>query len=356
MMHSDSPLIYRALLRRNKMEISKEDSWVLAGLAGLQVSQHASVGTLAREVLDIFSGHPILKSVSRVSFVRRLGGSNRLFVVSSSNKGEVENDMLPGYGCFVNGNGSLMSCRPGVVRYYQSAVDVVDRFVRQNQPPQRSIARIAKMNLGAGLCTGIYERNRLCGFVFLNGSFSIDDLDDSSVGLVLSFLFQALHPVFEPFVLSSLYWALYAQSPVNYIGSRLNPMKLSDCIREVGQAVTGVGVDTTVKLEAPLSGYLIVHGNIGQIIARTMAIFDSFEMARVDVSEQGDFICFNVSSSGHRNASLADHHRVRFSEISGEANALGLKLQCTSTLEFQLYVLKDRASDDPSVDYSVEHG
>jgi hypothetical protein len=275
-------------------------------------------------------------------------------VLSSANKGGIQNSMQEGYSCFVSGNGSLFNLKPGAARFFQSAKEVVERYEQQGQPPQRSIARIAKMGLGMGITTGVFDGENLVGFVFLNGDLTRADFDQDSMGLLLTHLNQILGFKFAEYRLSRTYYTLYAAWPAAYIGGRLNTMKLADTIRQHVIAVSGQEIEVSAKITEKKSAFLVSHGNIGQIIARALSVFDNVSMASVDVSFNGTHVVFDVSTTASQPGALMAFEKVRLEEVISDARCLGLELDVKNNASFTVSVMPDISSSDGSIEYSVE--
>jgi hypothetical protein len=353
-MHQDSPISYRVLMRTNKIDFTKEDSWVLASLMSLSVTTGSRRSSVAESIMDIFSAHPVLRLVTRVCLVRRMGCSNRLMVLSSDNRSGVPNTMGEGYNCFVSGNGSLFSLKPGAARFFSDAIEVVERYDQQGQPAQRSISRIAKMGLGAGITTGVFDNGQLVGFVFLNGELTRGDFDQDAMGLLLTHLNQVLSFKFAEYRLSRTYYNLNAAWPAAYIGGRLNTMKLADTIRQHFIAISGQEIEVSAKLTEKKADFLISHGNIGQIIARALSVFDNVSMVNVEVSFNGEHVLFDVSTSASQPGPLTASENVRMDDVIADARGLGLDMRLKNNASFIVAVLPDVASSEGSIDYSVE--
>ena len=353
-MHEDSPIGFRALMRTSKVELSKEDSWAMANLLSLSLSNGRSGISIAQAVMDIFSGHSLLRHLTRFSLVRRLGCSNRLMVMSSANKGGALNTMQEGYSCFVSGQGSLFSLKPGVARFFSSAVDVVDRYVGQGLPPQRSIARIAKMGQGAGITTGVFDNDKVVGFVFLNGDLTRADFDQDSTGVLLTHLYQILGFKFAEFRLSRLYYRLYDALPADYVGERFNGDKLADIIRRYTSVITGETMDVSTEMTAKTPVFLASHGNIGQMIARTLTALQNVSPVRVEICVTGELVQLAVSISTARTGALTIIENGHIDDIRSDARGLGMDLQVKNNGLFSLSFLVDVASNDEAIGYSVE--
>ena len=353
-MHQDSPIGYRMLMRTNKIDFSKEDSWVISSLLSLSVSTGSRRESIAESIIDIFSGHSVLKAVTRFSLVRRLGCSNRLMVLSSANKGSFTNSMQEGYSCFVSGNGSLFRLKSGVARFFKSANEVVERYELQGQPPQRSIGRIAKMGLASGITTGIFDNNQLVGFVFLNGDLTRDDFEQEALGLLLINLYQILGFKFAEYRLSRVYYSLYNAWPAAYMGGRLNTMKMSDTIRQHFLTISGRELEVTAKILEKKSLCLVSHGDIAQIIARAAGVLENATLVNLEISLNDHQLLFDILTSEISPGPLTVLETLRMDEVIRDAYSLGFELNVKNNVSFCLSVSADYASKDGSIEYSVE--
>jgi hypothetical protein len=227
-------------------------------------------------------------------------------------------------------------------------------FKSNGQPPQRSIARIANMNLGAGLCSGVWDRGRLVGFLFINGNFSEDELAVDNTAALLNFIFSYMSQFVAEARVSDIYYRLAEHNPIEHFGHRINSMKLADIIRRTIFDVSGQEADVTVRHSNKKNDYLISHGNVGQIIGRTLCVLDDSAFANIEVIEGPTVIKLEVSTSSSKGKTLAPYQKLALQDIEADAQALGLELHCKSATDFSLEVLADLASSNASVDYSVE--
>jgi hypothetical protein len=99
---------------------------------------------------------------------------------------------------------------------------------------------------------------------------------------------------------------------------------------------------------------LVSHGNIGQIIARALSVFDNVSMVNVEISFNGDHVLFDVSTSASRPEPLTASECVRMDEVMVDARGLGLDMRLKNNASFTVAVLPDVAANDGSIDYSVE--
>ena len=353
-MHHDSPITYLSLLRTHKIDLSREDSWLIASIMALPVTLESGNEAIASSILNIFSGHSVLKKIKRVALVRRLGKSNQLMVLSSANSGGIPNSMTEGYSCFVSSNGSLFSIKPNAVRFFSEANEIVKKYESAAHPPQRSISRIAKMRLGGGVCSAYWSRDRIGGFLFFNGDVSVEDLATDNLALLLNVVFSAVQKFFAGFDLSPAYYNLGSSEGTEYVGHRLNTITLGDTVRRMYGDLTGHEVELSVRAENLRDSYLVSHGNIAQIMARVMTALDHFSIVTVEIAGDTKKLNFTVSSSNVSSGGLQAHHKKAMDAIRQDALNLGIALECASLSEFQLSVKCDVASKDASVDYSVE--
>ena len=97
-MHSDSPMVYQSYMRARKTELTVEDAWLLANLMVLPYPTNSSGasydrGAVTQRLLEVCAAHSVLRRVTRLSMVRKLGKSNRLQVISSANTSDGPNLM-----------------------------------------------------------------------------------------------------------------------------------------------------------------------------------------------------------------------------------------------------------------------
>ena len=354
MLHNDSPVTYRTIMRQNQIDLSKEDSWVLTSLLALPFTYDRRRDSLAHEILKIFAGHSILKKITRTAIVRRLGESNRLVVISSENSNGVENTMPEGYSCFVNEKGSLFHLQPGTIRYFEHAQRVVEHFKAHNRPPQRSIARISLANHGAGLCSGIYDVGRLVGFLFFNGPVSKEELDHEELSILLYQANTAVARVLSEERLSKTYYELQVLYPSDHVGARLDIDRLCKLSEALGSAAGGKTVSLSHQSTVTPGRYLMSHGNVAQMIGRTAARLFASGEAVLSISETAQFLIFDVTSHKPSDGKLNLSQRLEVQDIASDCRCLNLRFECASAASFRIQVLKDKASPDPNINYSVE--
>jgi hypothetical protein len=309
---------------------------------------------IASSILNIFSGHSILKKIKRVALVRRLGRANQLMVISSANSGGIPNSMVEGYSCFVSSNGSLFSIKPNAVRFFSEANEIIKKYESASHPPQRSISRIAKMRLGGGVCFAHRHGDRIGGFLFLNGDLSSEDLAADNLGLLLNVVFSAVQKFFGGCEISQAYYNMGSPEGTEFVGHRLNTITLGDTIRRMYSDLTGQETELSVHAPGLRDSYLISHGNIAQAIARMMAALDQFTIVAVEIAGDAKKLSFKVTSSAGPSETLQPHHKRVIDAIRRDAASMGMTLECASLSEFELVTKSDVASKDASVDYSVE--
>jgi hypothetical protein len=351
-MFKDSPITYRTLLRSRKLELDQEDGWLLANLISLPIMPPNDPTTLAQRLLDLCANHRDLKLIKRISIVGRTGGANRLYVISSANLKSIGENLMPeSYSCFVNPNGSLFSLHPRSVRFFTNARDVVAQFIDCGAPVQRSLTRVAQMNLGAGICSGIFTNEQLVGFIFMNGDITGQDLDEPNFGFLLEFLFAAMRPALDSYSLSKTYWALYRLSIQDHTGDRLNASKLGESIKTSAKNVIGKSCEVIVDIPPQPHSYLVCHGIIGQMIGRTLACLESAGTVTLHVTD--DELWFNISLSSPKPTKPPLHQQIKLDEIAGDAPGLGLVYQFLQPNELRIRMAKDVASTNPNIHYSV---
>jgi hypothetical protein len=131
-------------------------------------------------------------------------------------------------------------------------------------------------------------------------------------------------------------------------------MKLADTIRQHFIAISGQEIEVSAKLTEKKADFLISHGNIGQIIARALSVFDNVSMVNVEVSFNGEHVLFDVSTSASQPGPLTASENVRMDDVIADARGLGLDMRLKNNASFIVAVLPDVASSEGSIDYSVE--
>jgi len=353
-MHSESsPFVYRAYMRAHKTELTAEDSWFLASVMMLRyITNVASTTEVTQRLLDMCARHSVLQQVQRIGLVRRLGNANQLRVIASNNASGEPNSMPSDYSCFVNATGSLFDLKPMSVRYFADAAEVVASFAARNHPPQRSIARVAQMKLGSGLCSGVFASERLVGLVFLNGRLSQVELDKNNIALLLEALCAAVRTYYEPYFLSQAYWTLAAVAGDVFAGRRFTFLTLQELALEQLKYLTGQTWDIKLSGDLGARPVLVSHGNIAQIIARSIAaaaVGPSIDV-RAKVEQDSLRIDFSLSTPCDQ---LAKHVQLALAAIGCDAVALGMAWRMEGERAV-LTVPADYAADDVRIDYSVE--
>lgn len=150
---------------------TQEESWIVSQLANVaeDIATGVSAHRPAHRLMNVLRGHRFFQHVDRVCLAGRVPGANQLVIVDSAvSERSVRNELLKGYSCFVNPNGSLFSMQPSTVRVFGECSKVLESFHQQNKPAQRSIALIAEQGLRSGLCMAIGRGTTIQGFLFLN--------------------------------------------------------------------------------------------------------------------------------------------------------------------------------------------
>jgi hypothetical protein len=309
---------------------------------------------LTDQLVMLCSSHSVLQNIDRIGIVRRLGGSNGLKVLSSANRVANTNTMTSDYSCFVNAQGSLFEIKPSAMRYYKDANTVVQQYLARGLPPQRSIARIAQMGLGVGICSGVFAQNRLVGFVFLNGKLLPSDLDQENIAMLCEFIFSTARSVLIEKSLTVTYWMIYDEWRQDYIAKRLDAKFLTDAILRVYQAMTGKSCEIFVNGLDQLQPLLVSHGNIAQIIARVLTTRQRLGSIQITVTVDGEDLVLRVDSSGSIPGDGDLGIRIVASKITEDAEMLGMRWNTESSEVFTLRLATDYASPLSHVDYSVE--
>lgn len=167
--------IYSSAVIDSLDRCAEEESWTVAQLAALAEDLACETDRIrpAHRLMNVLRNHRYFQNVDRLCLAGLVHGSNQLTVIDSCVSQRLrtmrdDNPMPRGYSCFVNPQGSLFQMRPGVLRFFDDTSRVVESFVRQGKPPQRSIAHIADTGLKSGLCLAIGRAERVQGFLFMN--------------------------------------------------------------------------------------------------------------------------------------------------------------------------------------------
>ena len=356
-MHSDSPMVYQSYMRARKTELTVEDAWLLANLMVLPYPTNSSGasydrGAVTQRLLEVCAAHSVLRRVTRLSMVRKLGKSNRLQVISSANTSDGPNLMPIDYCCFVDASGSLFHIKPMSLRYFTDAGQVVASYASRHRPAQRSISRVAAMQLGGGLCKGVFSNDQLVGFIFLNGHLTQAELDSNNIAMLVEFICVALRPYYEPFALSQAYWTLAASAGDVFVGRRLSLQVIEELVVKMVTQLTGRRREITVSGDLPARALLVSHGSVAQFIARSIAAGPARQSLEVRVGVNQDSLHFD-HALGAEWTDLPEQTRLFLTEMARDATAVGIHWSMVGDHAL-LTMPADYASSDPSVDYSVE--
>jgi hypothetical protein len=240
------------------------------------------------------------------------------------------------------------------VRYFEHAAKVVQDFEARGRPPQRSIARISRSNHGAGLCSGVYDVGRLVGFLFFNGAVSKEELDQQEVAILLYQANTAVTKVLSEQRLSQTYYELQSLYAAEYVGSRLDVDHLCKLAAAIGSAAGAMPMNFSSSSRMASGRYLMSCGNVAQMIGRAAVRLFPSGGAALSISENDQYLIFDVTNPSPSDGKLNLSQRLDIQDIASDCRCLNLRFECTSTASFRIEVLKDKASSDPNIHYSVE--
>lgn len=163
--------LYNAL-RGSKAEC-RENNHLYYLIRLLNFRNEFQLGKISREdfshkLLAVINRHPKFKDVSRVCISIAFPLSNKIGVLSSATTNEL-NLMDQNYSCYVSRTTSLNSIEKGSVRVYDDIDEIIDKYVEEGKPVQRSLFYLNKMGIKSGLTMKL-ESSFLTGYLFLNSN------------------------------------------------------------------------------------------------------------------------------------------------------------------------------------------
>lgn len=120
----------------------------------------------AERLLSVMRNHPNYEKVTRVCLSIQFPFSKKLQVISSANH-EKKNLMDRNYSCFVRSDTSLLDIGPGGARTFNNIDAIIDKYVEENKPVQRSLHFLSKMGFKSGLTMRL-NTGSIVGYLFLN--------------------------------------------------------------------------------------------------------------------------------------------------------------------------------------------
>lgn len=328
--HHDSSIYSSAVLDALD-RCAEEESWTVAQLAALAEDLACETDRIrpAHRLMNVLRNHRYFRFVDRLCMAGLVHGSNQLTVVDSCVSQRLrtirdENPMPRGYSCFVNPQGSLFQMRPGVLRVFDDTNRVIESYVRQGKPPQRSIAHIADTGLKSGLCLAIGRAERVQGFLFMNSLESDYFKDINSRFAPLLSLFSLLGTVTFDAA------GFHAETGTNYLESQLpahsiefRAEEFATLIEQTMERRRGYGIKTNVIFDQSLR-FLYLPRTVIQIVVELLDRFNrSNEMVdktvEVQVRVQGEQVMLWWTHSTDQRVNNA-HQFVRDSVESVRAS------------------------------------
>lgn len=163
---------------------------LLARLAACGQRIGSEKSNFSQAISEAFSCDVLFGKIDRICLAERVSGGNQLVVLDSYLRADRgRNDVAAGYTCFVSPQSTLFSLTEGTFRTYSNKDCLVESFLKEGRPLQRSTAKIFNMNLESGIALPLCRGGKPEGFLFLNSCEPalFDDLQPEDL-LVLSLL------------------------------------------------------------------------------------------------------------------------------------------------------------------------
>jgi hypothetical protein len=176
----NSLYLYNALRGSKDHESNAQDFYYLTRLINFRNEYNfGKIGeeNFSESLLQVLRNCPNFSKLSRVCVAIAYPLSNKIGVLSSATIHE-ENLMNNKYSCYVSKTSSLSSIEKGSVRVYGDIDKILEKYIDEGKPVQRSIYYLKKMGVKSGLTIKI-EGNALNGYLFLN-SDEVDYFKDVS--------------------------------------------------------------------------------------------------------------------------------------------------------------------------------
>ena len=325
------------------------DFALLSSLSCLAVSG-LKKKNFAALALNAFQQHAEFSQIARVCLVRRIGFSNHLEIVSAAGKHE-KDTMQAGYRCFVDPNGSLFDISPDSIRTFSSAKKLVENFKSTNKIPQRSIFRIAQMNLNSGVCIGIFDNRKLQGFLFLNAETDILGQLPNQYLPIISYLSLLAHKQLLGTQADPLYTALWQhdanelQSEILCIKSLLEYFKFAMSNLNINAKNVELFFESFIDYPT-----LLIHGHLAYILAKYAALTQC-QILSIKTKLVDEIIVFECE--------FKSGHELRFScplfrSIAAEAVYLGYKVSHINESALSISTQLDITDRKQKIGYSIE--
>ena len=348
-MHTDNAYLFKTILYSNKAELSKQESWLLASLSELHLlGKNEIAEKFSKLLLDKLCASEAIEGLERVCLARKLGISNQIQVLSSSNN-KTANSMPSDYSCFISHSGSLSGLKQGNLRAFADADFVIKSFEKEAKPVQRSISRIQKMGFQSGFCLPLNHANHTVGYLFFNSLKKIDDFSSESLGVIISYCSLLGKNALLESGWTTDFYLDYAQSlgERHFVGKRFHPDDLKHCIQTAYNKFHRSHLEVQFKDCSRWTNFLYSPGNLGYVIAKCLPETSNKQILTIDIDEKSEKLAFVI------NHSIAGKQRIAGPTIT-EANCLGMQVDEPSTEDFVVEIAKDEAHRDDTINYSVE--
>ncbi len=331
-MHRDEVLHFLSLMKSPKIDFDQEDSWILGKLALLLLSRKQNtVQEFAASAMEIFKQHKRFAETKRICLAKRIGLSNSIMVKSCEHLIQQENTMLPGYSCYVDGKGSLFSMNASEIRIYEDASKVMASYQELNKPVQRSIKRIAAMNLKSGICMPLFHKDRSIGFLFMNSSdTSFAKLRDTDYCIFSYFEAIATLVLIDSGLASEAFFGLAKEHLPCYEGNILTEEVFANTLDQHLKSLDTLVLKSEISL--PPAEILVSMGTIANLLSRLIYTLKASSV-QTKVEIQKEQVSWSVTFSGGRELSTnylpiaviwddfraleipfkVEHHQLKFS-------------------------------------------
>jgi hypothetical protein len=301
-MHRDEVLHFLSLMKSPKIDFNQEDSWILGKLALLLLGRKQNtVQEFAASALEIFKQHNRFAETKRICLAKRIGVSNSIMVKSCEHIMQQENTMLPGYSCYVDGKGSLFSMNASEIRIYEDACKVMASFQELNKPVQRSIKRIAAMNLKSGICLPLFHKDRSIGFLFMNSSdASFAKLRDSDYCIFSYFEAISTLALLDSGLPSEAFYGLAKEHLPRYEGNILSEEVFANTLDQHLKSLDNLVLKSEISM--PPAEILVSMGTIANLLSRLIYTLKTSSV-QIKVEIQNEKVFWSVTFSGGRELS-----------------------------------------------------
>ncbi|EQC47095.1 hypothetical protein [Bacteriovorax sp. Seq25_V] len=163
--------LYNALTGHRESDNKNENAYYLSRLLNLRnelLVKQVQIADVAPKLLEVIKNHPSFEKVSRVCLAINLPLSNKLEVLSVGTT--IDNNLMKsGYSCFISSKSSLQKINNGDTRVFSNIDNILESYVNDNKPAQRSIFYLSKMGVKSGITIQL-KSGGLTGYLFLNSN------------------------------------------------------------------------------------------------------------------------------------------------------------------------------------------